>query len=192
MLNKMTTVLTLLMVAVLSGCVTSSHMTTADNAPGKLKPQPGKSLLVFLRPSSFGGGIQSTLYDGDEYIGTISAKTKVAYQADPGQHSFMIVGESADFMQATLDEGKTYYTVIAPRMGVWKARFSLRPQNGQIPAEDIQKWMAATRLVVIGPEGKAWATENSASVMQKKNKYWPKWQSKPSASKQTLHSSSGM
>ncbi|HID82492.1 MAG TPA: hypothetical protein EYH06_04890 [Chromatiales bacterium] len=192
MFNKVITVLTLLMVAILSGCVTSSHMTAVDSTPDKLKPQPGKSLLVFLRPSSYGGSIQSTLYDGDEYIGTISAKTKVAYQANPGQHTFMIVGESADFMQATLDEGKTYYTVIAPRMGVWKARFSLRPQNGQIPAEDIKKWMDATRLVEIGPEGKAWATENAASVMQKKNKYWPKWQSKPAASKQTLHSSSGL
>jgi hypothetical protein len=85
-------------------------------------PEPGKALLVFMRPSGVGSGIQSTVYEvsGDEVriIGIVSAKTKIAYQAEPGKQLFMTVGESADFMSAELQPGRTYYASVAPRMGL--------------------------------------------------------------------------
>ncbi len=39
----------------------------------------------------------------------------------------MVVSEAADFAKADVEAGKTYYVLVTPRMGWWKARFSLRP-----------------------------------------------------------------
>ena len=94
-------------------------------------PDNGKAMIVFMRPSSFGFAIQSSVFDiaGDtpSLLGIVSAKTKVAHQVAPGEHLFMVVGESADFMSADLEADKTYFALVTPRMGAWKARFSLKP-----------------------------------------------------------------
>src|SRR5687767_12203944 len=108
-------------VVLLAACAGSSprmqEITAERYAPA---PEPGKALVVFMRPSGLGFAIQSTVYEvsGDELriIGIVSAKTKVAYQAEPGKRLFMTVGESADFMSAELQAGRTYYAAVAPRM----------------------------------------------------------------------------
>jgi hypothetical protein len=175
----------------LLGACASTHMTEVTEGQRASGPAPGKALIYVLRPSSFGGAIQSTIYDGDQYIGTVSANTHVAYQAEPGRHMFMVIAESADFLQADLVAGKTYSAIVAPRMGVWKARFSLIPNNGQYPDAEIQGWLKSTRQVVVNDEGRKWAQENAASIQEKKAEYLPKWQSKPDADKQILNASSG-
>lgn len=73
--------------------------------------------------------------------------TKVAYHTEPGEHMFMVIAESADFMQATLEAGKTYYAQIVPRPGVWKARFSFRPINDIAGETRLQQWIAETTMV---------------------------------------------
>jgi hypothetical protein len=174
----------------LAACA-STQMTEVTTEQRVAAPVPGKSLVYLIRPSMFGGAIQSTVYDGDQYIGTVSADTHIAYQADPGPHMFMVIGESADFMQADLVVGKTYSAVVAPRMGVWKARFSFRPNNGDFTDAQIQEWLASTREVTVNEEGLRWAQDNAASIQEKKAKYLPEWQSKPDAEKQILRAESG-
>jgi hypothetical protein len=178
-------------VAALLGACASTHMTEVPEGQRVSKPESGNALVYFMRPSSFGGAIQATLYDDDIYIGTISAGTHVPYQARPGRHLFMVIGESADFMQADLLAGKTYYAEVIPRLGVWKARFSLRPQNGQIAGSDIDGWLSTTRQVRVNDEGRKWAEENAADIKQKKAEYLPKWNGKGEADKQILHAGSG-
>lgn len=173
-----------------TGCA-SNHMAPVAEDALTTGPEPGKALVHFMRPSSFGGAIQSTVWDGDNFIGTVSANTRVCYQAEPGEHMFMVVGESADFMQATLLPGKTYYAVVTPRPGVWKARFSLRPMNGQEPQENIDKWVEGTREVVVNEEGRQWAASNHDNVMKMKDRYLPVWMEKDEAEKQTLNAESG-
>ena len=94
-------------------------------------PEEGQSMIVFMRPSGMGYGIQSSVFEIDntepKLAGIVAAKKKVAYRIAPGNHLFMVVGESADFMSAELEANKTYYALVTPRMGMWKARFSLRP-----------------------------------------------------------------
>lgn len=178
------------MILLLGACA-STHMMEVPEGQRATGPAPGKALVYFLRPSSFGGAVQSTIYDNDQYIGTVSANTHVAYQADPGKHLFMVIGENADFMQADLVAGKTYSAIVQVRMGVWKARFSLQPNNGQHPEVEIQGWLKQTRQVAVGEEGRRWAQENAASNQQLKAEYLPKWQAKPEGDKQTLHALSG-
>ena len=177
----------------LGGCATpSSHMNTVRQEQRSSKPAPGKALVYFVRPNTYGGAIQSTIYDGNEYIGTVSAKTHVAYQATPGRHMFMVVGESADFMSADLSEGKTYYAQVLARIGFWKARFSLVPSNGQFTQTQLDKWINTTRQVTANEEGRVWAKENRSSIMEKKEEYMMAWDEKPDENKQILRKESGI
>jgi hypothetical protein len=175
----------------LLGACASTHMSDVPEGKWVAKPAPGKALIYFTRPTSFGGAIQATLYDNEDYIGTISANTHVAYQAAPGPHMFMVIGESADFMQANLNEGKTYYARVQPRIGVWKARFSLVPQNGQSNQAEVDGWIKGTREVQVNAEGRQWAKDNAESIKAKKAEYLPKWQEKSGEDKQILHANSG-
>ena len=174
----------------LSACA-SSHMTRVPPDQLLTEPSSGSALIHFMRPSSYGGAIQSTVYDGEEYLGTVSAKTRVAYLAEPGTHMFMVVGESADFMQAELTAGKVYYALVAPRMGVWKARFSLNPVSATESQEKITKWMNGTHQVSINEEGVAWSRNHRDGVLEMRERYLRKWMEKGEASKQTLHASDG-
>jgi len=167
----------------LSACA-SSHMAVVEEGARVTRPEPGKALVYFVRPTVFGGAIQATVYDGDDYIGTVSAQTHLAYQAKPGAHLFMVIGESADFMQADLTEGKTYSAVVMPRMGVWKARFSFLPGSGM-------DQLGNTKQISLSDEGRAWAKDNAASIKEKKAEYLPKWQEKPDNDKQTLRAEMG-
>lgn len=154
----------------------------ADQNP---KPEAGKALVVFLRSSFVGGGISSSVYEAPDsetrFLGIVQNKDKLAVQLEPGEHRFMVIAENADFLDAKLDAGKTYYVLISPRMGVWKARFSLFPIHNRADAEysvqsaDFTKWMASGEYVSMNPESQAWYEKNKASVADKKADYLVKW-----------------
>jgi hypothetical protein len=172
----------MLLVAGLVGCQSSLMVKSGGAAP---TPEPGKALVVFMRPSSFGGAIQSSVYDTqakqDKFIGIVSTKTKIAYQAEPGDHLFMVIAENADFMIAHLDVGKTYYVLVSPRMGVWKARFSLLPIHNQagtkysMQSPDFQKWMNKTAWVDVTPAAEQWYQQHAADITAKKLDYMRRW-----------------
>ena len=183
-------ILLLVSLLILGGCA-STHMNTVPGEQRSSKPTPGKALVYFVRPSSFGGAVQSTIYDGNDYIGTVSANTHVAYQAAPGKHMFMVVGESADFMRADLNAGKIYYAQVIARMGFWKARFSLVPSNGQFSQSQLEKWISSTRQVTVNEDGRTWARENEESIMEIKDEYLKTWNEKPDNHKQILRRESG-
>lgn len=185
----------ILLVAGLTGCQSSLMVKSSANAAAPT-PAPGKALIVFTRPSAFGGAIQSSVYDthdsADTFIGIVSSKTKIGYQAEPGDHLFMVVAENADFMIAHLDAGKTYYALVRPRMGVWKARFSLIPLHNDASAqystqsEDFAKWQSATSWVTVTPEAEQWYSEHAADIRGKKLDYMQKWDKASAQQKEEL------
>ncbi|MCH8248629.1 MAG: hypothetical protein IH913_03370 [Proteobacteria bacterium] len=173
-------------VILLSGCA-SSKMLVQDNQE-LVPPVADQSQIVFLRSTFVGSAIQSSVFDvtsGEpEFVGIVSNDTKLAYTVSPGEHVFMVVSEAADFMQANLDAGKTYYSMVTPRMGAWKARFSMHPvRNGgagkfQYSSERFQGWLERTQFVENTAESIAWFNENAANIKSKQTKYWPVWQQK--------------
>jgi len=150
------------------------------------QPESGKAMLVIMRPSYSGGAIASSVYDisGEQtkLIGVLGPKDKIAYQVEPGQHRFMVVAENADFMEATLDAGKTYYAVVRARPGVWKARFSLLPirttSGDQYNLQDpeFQKWNTASEWVERTERADAWFADHHASIEEKRSDYLLKWE----------------
>ena len=143
----------------LVGCAGGlKHMQVVAPDAVNEAPSPGKSMVVFMRPSTLGFAVQSSVFDttrgGEpELVGLVAAKKKVAYESDPGKREFMVIGESADFMEAKLLANKTYFVNVSPRMGVWKARFSLNPLSGVVPQDEIDEYVADTDEVKVNELG---------------------------------------
>ena len=178
-----TTVLGLLLL--LGACAGTSEYTrnvAPENAT--YAPKPDQALIVFMRPSGMGFAVQSSVFDvtngNPEFIGIVSAKTKVAHYAQPGKRRYMVISEAADFMDANLVAGKVYYTLVTVRMGLWKARFSLQPvRGGDVATSEFGNWYGGTRWVENEDSAQGWADSNMQSIRGKMEDYLPKWETKP-------------
>jgi hypothetical protein len=154
-----------------------------------------ESMVVFMRSSFMGAAISASVFDvsGPEtkFIGIVNNGTKVGYPVKPGQHTFMVVSESADFLQANVVPGKTYYAMVTPRMGAFKARFSFKPvRQGD---GDFTGANSGTSFVVNSPESQNWAAQNAADIASKRTQYWSDWSNKPASDRaaQTLNAEDG-
>ncbi|MGR9045419.1 MAG: hypothetical protein ACU83N_08990 [Gammaproteobacteria bacterium] len=179
-----------------SGCTSSLMTKSASNSSAIPAAKAEYAQIVFMRPSSFGGAIQSSVFDvsqdgahpaEDVLVGIVSANMKVLYETEPGDHLFMVVGENVDFMQAHLAPGRTYYAVVAPRMGWWKARFSLHPvRRSELVSDDFKDWFESTDWYENTSDSHRWAQENRKSIEDKKAAYLEKWENKSKAEKDKL------
>ena len=161
-----------------------------------VKAELGKALVVFMRPSGLGFAVQSSVFDVKDnqpaLIGIVAAKTKVAYQATPGKHLFMAIGESADYIEADLLPDRTYYVQVAPRMGLWKARFGLEPMKaGALDTDVFKKDIAECTWVEKTAQSEAWAQANMTSVLAKHTEYYKDWQAKPAGERLALKPEDG-
>ncbi len=170
----------------LTGCQSTLMEPVAEQT--QTNAQAGKAQVVFIRSAFVGQAIQASVYDvtsgTPEFIGIVSNDTKVSYMTSPGEHMFMVVGESADFLKANVSEGKTYYTVVTPRMGFWKARFSMHPVRNDDTAKfkydskDFKEMLADSKFVKSGLKAEQWAVKNGNSISSKMNEYLPEWKQK--------------
>jgi len=151
-----------------------------------------KALVYFVRPNSIGYLINAAVYDGEKFIGFVPYKQKLPYLVDEGEHTFMVVSEAADFLKADLLSGKTYYIKVVPRMGAWRARFSLVPvTKDNLGNPKVQKWIENARLIKNKDSASKWAKDNHESVLKKKEVYFLKWQQKPEDQKPFLKAEDG-
>ena len=165
----------------IAGCAgTIRHMqeVAADKAP--VGPAPGKAAVVFLRPSTTGFAVQSSVFEVKNnqslLVGIVAAKAKIIYQVEPGKHLFMAIGESADFMTADFLPNRTYYVLVSPRMGLWKARFGLEPVREQdLDSPDFKTSLAECKWVENTPASESWARENMKSIESKRIEYYLDW-----------------
>jgi hypothetical protein len=177
------------------GACGGAKMLKADQEPAVKQDE---AMLVFMRSSFVGSAISASVFDvsgaENKFIGIVNNGTKVAYPVKPGKHVFMVVSEAADFMEAAVVPGKTYYAMVTPRIGAWKARFSFRPvRQNELAGSQFAGWNSGTHFVVNSPETLNWATSNAADIASKRNEYWPKWANKPAPEReaQTLNPDDG-
>ncbi|WP_428026884.1 hypothetical protein [Arcobacter sp.] len=190
--------LAMLVALVFSGCSGSvSNMQVANPGEKITLPKEGRAQIVFLRPSSFGFAIQSSVFEiknnTPEIVGIVAAKKKMSYDVMPGKHTFMVVGESADFMYADVEANKTYYAMVTPRMGLWKARFSLAPVSSiEYNSPEFTKSLEECELVMPNHSTKTWAQNNFDSIQSKYAEYYQKWMEKDVNSRPLLSISDGI
>ena len=191
---KLVSILAALLLFACAGPV--KNMREIPDEHATYAPDPDQALIVFMRPSSFGSAIQSSVFelvdDNPELIGIVAAKKKVAYNLGPGEHLFMVIGESADFMKADIQAGKRYYVLVTPRMGVWKARFSLKPiHKDELDSEKLTKWGKECHWVEKTYESDQWADSNMHSIQSKKVKYMETWLQRPEHERPALYTEDG-
>jgi hypothetical protein len=149
-------------------------------------PPADKAVVVFFRPVR-SGRVHTSLLDGDVFLSHLIDRTCFFYEAKPGRHLFSVVGEAADFLEADLAAGKTYFILVASRFGVWKPRFSLPPFTERSDKwSKRQKWLGASRVIVPTQTGLEWAEKRTSELAQKRARYFEKWQDKPEADKPRL------
>jgi hypothetical protein len=174
----------LLATAFFAGCATGRH-SVADTAT-RYDIKPDKALVVFMRVSNVGGGISAPIFDstgaGNELIAVLGPKEKVAYYCAPGERHFMVLGENADFMDARLEAGKVYYAIATPRMGVWKARFSLHPFKADavekefaINSPQLRQWHSECHFVRPKPSAENYGVKSAGDIITRRGEYEPKW-----------------
>ena len=198
---KMKVMLATFAILLMSGCA-SNKMVVSTNQE-LMGPDRGTAQVVFMRHSFYGSGIQASIFDvtsGEpEFVGILSNKTKLVWSGAPGKHVYMVVSEAADFMEANLDGGKTYYAMVTPRMGAWKARFSMHPvraSSGDFnhTSDEFKEWVEGSSFVENTPESEAWYNDNKDSIMSKQADYWAVWQEKSAAdlAERTLNQEDGI
>ena len=147
-------------------------------------PEAGKANVVFIRPVGTAFRQASTVFDVTagkmDMIGVVPNMKKLVYPVDPGQYTFMILGESTDYITADVEAGKTYYARVAQRMGAWKARFSLLPiQRADFGTEKVNKWLSSTQYVEPNDRLSEWFAKHKDSIEAKHKVNYEKWQKKP-------------
>lgn len=191
-MRRISIVALLLAVLAISGCAgTISNMRHVPVESAPVGPAKDKALVVFSRPSGMGFAIQSSVYeiisDAPTLIGIVAAKTKVAHQVAPGQHLFMVIGENADFLSANLLPGKTYYVYVAPRMGMWKARFALEPKRRtDLDSAEFKAELEECKWVETNSESNQWMQGNLTSIHSKRAEYYKDWLQRPAPEKLQL------
>ena len=160
----------ILLAGLLAGCAgQSEYMRTVAADSVDLTASLDSAVVIFMRPSGIGFAVQSSVFEvtsGDpQLIGIVSAKTRVAHTATPGSHRYMVIGESAAFMDAELLPGKRYYAIVSPRLGWWKARFSLVPVGAEeARAAGFEETCGDCGWVENTDSAHNWATGNMASI----------------------------
>jgi len=174
-----------------TGCGTIQHMKEMPAGSAVPAPKPGKAMVVFMRAGGVGQAVGSSVFeirnDNPELVGLVANNTKLAYEVDPGRRLFMVVSESADYMSADLAPNRTYYAFVTPRMGAFRARFSLAAVNrGGERSQAAQNCLKNCRLVENTPGSQEWAHANMSDIRSKHTANYPRWNQKPTNEKPHL------
>ncbi len=110
------TVLFLVSAAAIAGCSTPMRKTT----PRIDFVAPDSARVNFVRPRIFFGDGQSfDLWDGEKFIGVISAGSMIQYRTQHGNHVFMLRpmsgSEDWSYVKANLASGKQYFVKVNVR-----------------------------------------------------------------------------
>ena len=129
-----------------------------------------------MRVSRQSSGVDATLFDVTEpgepkFIGVVNSGTKLSYALNPGLYTFMVVGETAEFMQAMVTGGKTYYALVIPKSGA--KRFVIEPvRQHEIGSKEFQGWDRGTKPMPAESQPQGY---NALGAAEKRLRYWEDW-----------------
>jgi len=180
-----------------SGCASVRYMKEMPAGTPVAAPGKGKAQVVFMRSTFLGKAIGASVFeiknDNPELVGLVANDTKQAYEVNPGRHLFMVVSESADYLSADLAPNRTYYVFVTPRMGAFRARFSLAAvTRGGDLAQRARDCLKDCRLVQKTSESEAWARDNMSDIRNKHRENYPRWDKKPANEKPHLAREDGV
>jgi hypothetical protein len=132
----------LMIVFVLTSLTSCSRPYLIKEEP-KFRPNEGKALVNFVRPSYSGYvGATTKIWDSDKLI-IISDRGEEWYQyeCEPGKHLFVSWSEYKSPVEAELLPGRVYYIVLRKRLGFFRLRIHQVPVNKEHPLwEQVLGW----------------------------------------------------
>ena len=137
-------VFALLGTLLLTGCAGNPMTPVADQTLPAAAPDMAQ--VVFMRDAFTGKAITSSLYDvtdgKTQFIGVMANGTKIAHPVTAGKHTFMVVSEAADFMEADLVAGQNLLRAGNAAYGFLESPFlSVAGQQrpGCVPQSEVEK-----------------------------------------------------
>jgi hypothetical protein len=181
-----------ILLALPTACARRTALMNDEARGAALAAAPAdKAVIVFLRPAYTGYAISAAVYEDDRFLGIVMRQARLVHETTPGTHRYMVVSEAADFLDADLEAGKTYFVNVRPRMGAWRARFSLYPITPTSPNwSELSEWLDKSYVVTPNAAGEQWARDNQGSVTAKRDKYLRAWLAK--ATRPTLRPTDGV
>ena len=172
----------LVLTLVLAGCVSLRGMREVPPDAVRLAPTTDQATIVFLRPAR--AGTTTSLFElrgsDQRFIGLLVSDTRLVHRTAPGRTRFMVIGLSADFLDAELEAGKTYQVAVLLGQGPSEQFFVLRPVRPGAPQPAAVQYCLSTCTWVENTErSEAWARRESSSIQRKKARYLPAWESQP-------------
>ena len=195
-------------------CMAATPAMAADqqmvkSARSDAAPEEGRALVIFVRSSFVVGAYSAPVLDvdvknaepkpgqlpvEDRVVGILSGYSKIAYQAAPGEHTFISVpagGGQAWVAKAMLEKGKTYFVLVKPNWG-FAPSFTLVPARNDPKAEvrldsaDLAGWLKGTEFYEPTDLAVGWLNGNRASILAKKAEALAAWEKLPPAEKEKL------
>jgi hypothetical protein len=163
---------------VLTGCLSLRGMRQVPAERVNVKPPADQAAVVFLRTANV--GTTTSLYElrppQDTFIGLLVNDTRLVYFTAPGRTRFMVVGLSANFLDAELEAGKTYQVAVVLGPDA-QQHFRLEPvRPGAQPSKGVQYCLESCRWVENTDQSQAWYREHANSIQRKKAQYLPLWE----------------
>jgi hypothetical protein len=149
------------------GCSASSEYMRPVAAPQPVKPAADGAVVVFVRPSSFGGALKQTILDGKgRFLGEALPSSRFSVTLPPGEHTFIVWAENTGAVKADLASGKVYFVEVALSMGALSARADLIPiKPGSEAWNDLEGWLAETDAFTPDADGgQAYLSERKDDV----------------------------
>jgi hypothetical protein len=135
----------------LTGCKSSVMMGVKPVDVATL--DSNQTIVTFVRSGFVGKAIQFGIWDGEEWVGVLASDSYIQYRTEPGKHLFLARAENWSCIEADLEAGKSYFVIVRPRMGVWKARVAMDPVNkgDNVSEKKINKWLIGLKATAIDP-----------------------------------------
>jgi uncharacterized protein DUF2846 len=115
-----------------------TQRTEKDAQPLPAQP-PDKALVYVMRPTHFGGAIQTKLAVDGKWVGINRVNNYFYVVLDPGPHYFCSQAENRGLLSLVVEAGKTYYLQQKITMGLMKARNDLEVLDEEEGKKDLAK-----------------------------------------------------
>jgi len=108
------------------------------------KPEAGKGIVVFFRPSRFAGSAVSfKVREGEVELGKLKSGSYIIAQVEPGKHTYTVHSEAKDVTNIEVEDGETYFLVGTISMGLMVGRPNLSPSDAAKFQAEMKKMKAA-------------------------------------------------
>jgi hypothetical protein len=136
-----------MMIPLLNGCGSLPKHIPVETRVAE--PPPGKVLVNFQRPSSYGGGLYP-IFDGNgKFLCDLPVKACFQYICDPGEHVFIGWAERVSVVKADVEADKVYDIMVDAGMGWVRANIFLTPlQKDNKRRAELEKFEKREKYVV--------------------------------------------